>query len=251
MSEKVGEVYYNKKGDKATIVKYVNNNEVYVIFEGHDEYIKYRYNNLKKGEFKSPFSPSVYGVGYIGVGDYKPKINGKTTKEYEDWRSMLQRGFDKEFKNKYPTYKDATVNEECFCFQDFCKWREQNYYEIEGEIMELDKDILYKGNKEYSFDTMIFVPHRINNLFIKSNNIRGEYPIGVSYHKASGKYIASCKIGNSKRKYLGLYLTPEEAFLAYKEFKEAYIKQIADEYKNIIPNRLYEAMCKWEVEIDD
>ena len=167
MSEKVGEIYFNKIGDKATIVKYISSNEVYVIFEGHNEHIRYRYNNLKKGEFKSPFTPSVYEVGYIGVGDYKPKIDGKATKEYEDWNKMLQRGFDKEFKLRCPTYKDVTVNEECFCFQDFCKWREQNYYEIDDEIMELDKDILYKGNKEYSFDTMIYVPHRINSLFIK------------------------------------------------------------------------------------
>ena len=33
--------------------------------------------------------------------------------------------------------------------------------------------------------------------------------------------------------------------------KEQYIKQVADEYKGRIPDRLYEAMYKWEVEIDD
>lgn len=251
MSEKVGEIYFNKIGDKATIVKYINKDEVYVTFEGHDEYIKYRYQNLRKGEFKSPFTPSVYGVGYIGVGKYKPKENGKTTDAYKDWYCMLQRGYSELEKQKHNTYKDITVNSELFCFQDFCKWREQNYYEIDGETMELDKDILFKGNKEYSFNTMIYVPHRINSLFIKSDVIRGDLPIGVDCDKRRNKYRARCKIGNNKTKYLGYYNTPEEAFQAYKEFKEAYIKEVADEYKNVIPKRLYDAMYIWEVEITD
>ena len=38
----------------------------------------------------------------------------------------------------------------------------------------------------------------------------------------------------------------------YKNFKENYIKQVADEYyfKGLIPKRLYEAMYKYEVEIN-
>lgn len=52
-------------------------------------------------------------------------------------------------------------------------------------------------------------------------------------------------------KYLGLYNTVEEAFIVYKAFKENYIKQVADEYKKYIPTKLYEAMYKYEVELDD
>ena len=43
----------------------------------------------------------------------------------------------------------------------------------------------------------------------------------------------------------------EKAFNCYKEFKEKYIKQIADEYKDLIPKELYEALYKYEVEIND
>ena len=46
-------------------------------------------------------------------------------------------------------------------------------------------------------------------------------------------------------------ITSEEAFLTYKKFKEAYIKQVADEYKYYIPQELYDAMYRWEVEITD
>ena len=42
-----------------------------------------------------------------------------------------------------------------------------------------------------------------------------------------------------------------KAFSCYKIFKENYIKQVADEYKDLIPIKLYEAMYRWEVEIND
>ena len=53
------------------------------------------------------------------------------------------------------------------------------------------------------------------------------------------------------RKYLGCYETIEKAFQAYKQFKEQYIKEIADEYKDKIPKELYEAMYNWVVEWND
>ena len=37
----------------------------------------------------------------------------------------------------------------------------------------------------------------------------------------------------------------------YKDYKERVIKQVADEYKPYIPKELYEAMYRYEVEIDD
>ena len=56
---------------------------------------------------------------------------------------------------------------------------------------------------------------------------------------------------NKKQNFLGHYNTPEEAFQAYKQFKENYIKQVADEYKELIPEKLYNAMYEYEVEIED
>ena len=201
-------------------------------------------------EYNNLYKPSVFGVGFLGQGKYKCKKDGKITKEYKEWNSMIERGFSEIYKNKYPSYKDVIVDEYFYNFQNYGYWREQNYYEIEGERMELDKDILIKNNKIYAPDKCIFVPQRINYLFTKHQNARGNYPIGVTYDKRCDKYIARCNTLND-RKYLGRYNTPEEAFLAYKEFKEAYIKEIANEYKERIPNRLYEAMYEWKVEITD
>ena len=114
----------------------------------------------------------------------------------------------------------------------------------------LDKDILSKGNKIYSPNTCIFVPQNINILFTKRNKSRGNLPIGVCYHKQDGKYMSKCSFGDGQ-KYLGCYDTPQEAFQIYKEYKEKYIKEVADKYKEYIPQKLYETMYNYEVEIDD
>ena len=120
--------------------------------------------------------------------------------------------------------------------------------------MDLDKDILVKGNKIYSPETCMFVPQNINKLFTKSNKIRGKYPIGVYFNKNANKFKAQCRIfynGKTQQESLGLYNTIEDAFNAYKQFKEANIKQMADEYKGKIPDKLYEAMYDYKVEITD
>ena len=82
--------------------------------------------------------------------------------------------------------------------------------------MELDKDILFKGNKIYSPSTCIYVPHRINSLFTKSDSARGDYPIGVTYHKRDCVYESKLsylnKYGKKDRIYLGRFNNPLEAF---------------------------------------
>ena len=119
----------------------------------------------------------------------------------------------------------------------------------------LDKDILVKGNKVYSPETCIFVPKTINSLFTKRQNDRGESVIGTSLTQ-NGKYRAYCslinpKTGKSKYEHLGCYETQEKAFEVYKYYKERNIKEVADYYKDKIPQKLYDALYNYEVEITD
>ena len=116
--------------------------------------------------------------------------------------------------------------------------------------MQLDKDILFKNNKIYSPQNCIFVPRVINMLFVKSNKIRGVYPIGVSYNKTNNKYVAHCNAQNSTI-HLGTYSTSQEAFVVYKKHKEQKIKDIANKFKLKIPKQLYSALVNYEVEITD
>ena len=49
---------------------------------------------------------------------------------------------------------------------------------------------------------------------------------------------------------LGRFDTPEEAFQAYKQVKESYIKEVAEKWKGDIDPRVYEALMNWTVEIN-
>lgn len=51
--------------------------------------------------------------------------------------------------------------------------------------------------------------------------------------------------------HLGYFSTPEEAFNAYKEAKEDYVKEVAEKWKDQIDPRVYEALMKYRVEITD
>ena len=190
----------------------------------------------------------------IGEGKYEVTENGKPTRVYSTWHSMLQRCYDSKYHERYPTYKGCTVEDYLLNFQHICKWLEENYYEIPGERMHLDKDILCKRNKIYSRKTCIFVPQRINELFVKHDSARGKNPIGVS-DLPSGNYQVNCNNGYGKYVYLGTYNTKEEAFQIYKEYKEKIIKEVIDSYEGIIPEPYYSklktAMYNYKVEIDD
>lgn len=189
-----------------------------------------------------------YGIGYYGKEFENVKLIDIPS--YRTWRMMLQRCYDEKVHKVEPRYKDCAVCEEWHSLFRFNEWYLKNYYSISNERMELDKDILLKNNKIYSPDTCVFVPQRINTLFVTANKIRGEFPIGVYYDRQKKRYIANMTY-NGKSIKVARCITPIEAFYEYKFYKEYYIKEIAEEYKERIPDRLYNAMLKWEVEITD
>ena len=249
-ANRIGEINILKCGEKGIIQEYNNAKDIFVKIESTGEIIHTTYSNFKKGKVGSNFTPSVYNVGIVGLINTVDD-NGKRIKSYEHWKGMLRRCYSKKSEIKYPTYKDCSVCDEWLYFPNFKKWFDENYYEIDNETMCLDKDILHKGNKIYSPENCVFAPNRINVLFVKNNSKRGSLPIGVCYRKDNNKYSASLRMFDIKNKKLGCYNTPEEVFNAYKIAKENYIKEVADEYKDKIPNNLYMAMYDYKVEITD
>ena len=253
--DRTGEEGYNSFGSKMIISEYRGCMDVDVYFPEYNWTFKHaQYTSFKNKSIKCLYEPRYFGKGYLGEGKYKMSIDGKLTDKYNIWYNMLGRCYDPKLQEREPTYKGCTVEDYLLNFQHMGEWIEDNYYEVPGEVMCLDKDILYKGNKIYSRDTCIFVPERINLLFVKSNKARGKDPIGVD-QLPSGNYKAYCNDGYGKQIYLGTYPTKEEAFRVYKNYKEKVIKEVIDSYEGIIPepfySRLKTAMYNYKVEIDD
>ena len=264
--DRTGETNVSNEGCAMKIVEY--NSTLDIVIEFQDEH-KYRvhtqYKNFKNGQCKNPYFASTYGHGYMGVdknGNVPKTKEFKDGKwhniwEYNKWMNMLKRCFDSKYKEKYPTYKDVTCCSRWLCFANFLedfKILKQEYNWSKDEKLNLDKDILNKNNKIYNLENCILVPDWINSLFIKRDANRGDCPIGVTYRKQRKKYQARCNI-NGKLKGLGYFITPLEAFNAYKIAKEQEIKRIANDcvLKGYITqeSRLYNAMISYQVKIDD
>lgn len=202
----------------------------------------------QKVAIKNPYS-KLCGVGLLG-DTTTTDVNGNVKKSYNAWKGMIHRCYNEKEHKRAPTYQNCSVCEEWLYYSNFEQWWDNNYYEINGQEMHLDKDILIKGNKIYSPQTCVIVPQDINSLFMRKSAKREGLPIGVTFFKRDKKYMANiCKFG--KQHYLGLYNTPEEAFKVYKQTKEQHIKEVAEKYKDKIPQKLYKALYKWEVEITD
>lgn len=252
---RIGEERVNNFGSKMVINGYRKREDIDVYFPEYNWTFEHvDYSNFKRGNVKCPYERRYFNAGYLGEGEYKMSENKKLKQNFNIWYTMLQRCYDPKLQEKYPTYKDCIVEDYLLNFQHMGKWIEENYYEVLGEQMCLDKDILCKGNKIYSRNTCIFVPQRINKLFTKRDNARGNDPIGV-IENLSGSYQVRCHNEYGKRVNLGTYSTKEEAFQVYKNYKEKVIKEVIDSYEGKIPepfySRLKEAMYNYEVEIDD
>lgn len=252
IKDRKGEIGKNRFGTKMEIIEYQNYKNIVVEFKDlHKHKVRTAYNNFERGHVRNPYDKSVCSVGYLGVGIYSAGIGNKIMDEYSVWVSMMKRCYSKKFQKRFPAYKGCTVVSEWHNFQNFGEWYTENYYEIDGEGTELDKDILIKGNKIYGPETCIFVPQKINNLFPQKSLRRSEYYMGITFHKINEKFVANCGgEKNKKQQYLGSFDTQEEAFCAYKKYKENLIRKIANEYKTVIPTKLFESMMNYRVEIN-
>lgn len=245
----IGEKYEHPIYGKYHIIEFLKGKKAIIEFEKTKYQCECTICNIKNNRVKDVMFPIVCGVGYIGE---QRNLNSKKSKNeaYTCWRNMLKRCYDKDIQDKRPTYINCKVSQDWHCFIEFEKWFNENYI----QDWCLDKDILIKGNREYSPKTCCFVPCEINSLLTKRQNHRGNTPIGVKYCKAKRRlkdyYKASFTKGNEKV-YLGSFKTPEEAFQAYKVAKEEWIKEVANKYKEKLEPRVYDALMKYEVEITD
>ena len=250
---RTGEVNYNKHGTKMVIIDFKRSTDIIVEFQDEHKFKrKTTYSSFKIGSVNNPYDKSVHKTGFIGEGPYKSRIGkeSKILEPYATWSRILSRCYDPVAKKKLPAYEGCTMFKPWHNLQIFGSWYEENFYQIPNEKMEIDKDILVKWNKIYGPETCVFVSRDMNRLLERRVRARGQNPIGVSWNKGD-KYFESCCSYKNKRVHHTFHKNEIEAFLSYKNFKENLLKNIAEEYKYIIPVKLYNALVNYEVEISD
>lgn len=110
---------------------------------------------------REPLAPESKAALVYGVGvDDSPE--GTEDAAHVTWVAMIKRVYH----NPLPTYVDCSVDPSWHLYSDFKQWFDLNH--VVG--YQLDKDILQPGNKIYSPDTCVFVPHFINQAVVLRRN---------------------------------------------------------------------------------
>ena len=249
----VGKVCKSLNSDGFKILKYndARNVEIQFLKTGFETVTQL--GNIRNGNVKDLYVPSVYGVGVFGT-KYPSKINGVLTKEYVLWCNMLQRCYSDAYKKKRPTYEGCEVSDKFKSYEYFYEWCNKQVgfgNEGNGSLFHLDKDLLIKGNKVYSESTCVFIPKEINSLLVKCTASRGKHLIGVYWSKTHKAFAAMVNKNKGKPEHLGYFKTEIEAFNAYKQAKESFVKEQANKWKGKIDNRAYNALMSYTVEITD
>lgn len=203
--------------------------------------------------------PSVYGWGINDVNypvTKSAKIDGKNKKVwrcpyYMAWASVVQRCHDPKFKEKQPTYKECTIEQDWQYLSNFIKWVDSQPNR-NWQNCEVDKDFLIDGNKHYSPETVVFLPSNVNTFIINCNKRRGDLLIGVSQSGTkTTAYVAQCSdpFKVDKRGYVGVFPTELEAHKAWQAKKHEYACKLAiiqpDERVAIVLKELYAPDKDW------
>jgi hypothetical protein len=142
---------------------------------------------------------------------------------------MVERCHSKREQDRNPTYIGCTIDKRWRYKSAYVRWYKKHY--VKG--WHVDKDIVGDGTI-YSPDVCVFVPPRINTLFVHPTKDREGCLLGV--HKTTTRagntrYVARCSDGY-KNIRLGTFDTCEEAHATYKAYKLQVCNEVADEYEN-------------------
>lgn len=204
--------------------------------------------SAKNGNVKDPLHPQVLGVGYLGIGPYVSSLGPHSRgynnlPEYNVWINMIQRCYYDKYASRVAgvqTYNNnIIVHEDWHNFQNFAMWYvpRRKVFDVAGiKRPALDKDILSRFEiKIYSPDTCCVVPQEINCAILNTH----KQTSGIVQGK-NGYYIVH------KSKRVSEYLnTIDEAKSMRKQVKQEYLVDLANKYKHVLEDRVYDRLCNW------
>lgn len=253
--EREGMRKQNTFGEWMTLETYHDALHVDVLFD-NGERVTVRWKTFETGGVRNPYTPSVFGIGYLGKDDCPRTANGKADRVYMMWTHMMQRAYSENLKNRAPTYRDCEVAPEWLNYSTFYKDVLRMCPKVYDKTAqyELDKDLICKGNKTYGPKTCCFLPGELNTMLTQANAIRGDLPVGVVFENHHGKpcYRAQIsRLGTGQPLWRKRFKTPEEAFNWYAEHKKAYLLERAEYWKDYLSPEAYAALLRWEVDRGD
>jgi hypothetical protein len=157
----------------------------------------------------------------VAVNDAPFKV-GHDCRAYYIWKDLVYRCYSPIYKQKHPTYNECKLHEDWLYFSNFYNWYLQ---QDAPESWHIDKDLLSDGEPLYSKENCVFIDQALNKFTLDRKLHRGAYPLGVIWSKACGKFIARCKnVTTNKVQCVGYYTDPDEAHLAYVDYKREQAK---------------------------
>lgn len=179
------------------------------------------------------------------------KCGTKIFPEYQQWSSMRRRCRKNSVTAlQLPTYKDCHYSPEWESFETWLEWARQQVgflnKDTNGKVWHLDKDVVVLGNKVYSADTCVFLPHQLNTFFVPNESVAGGLPVGVTSHPSGGGFRARITTRSSKSTSLGVHGSAEAAHAAYREAKLCEAKYLASVYEGKVDDRVIQSLLTYE-----
>ena len=169
-----GQIYKTNGAGSCEVLEYRDCYDVTVRFIDTGYITVTRSEQLKDGRVRDKLFPSIYGVGFLGIGPYRATIGRSDTKAYKTWKNMIGRCYCPKIQAIQPTYIDCSVVEEWHNFQNYAKWYKANYI----KDFHVDKDILVKGNRIYGPDFCKFASLSDNVIKARARHFTFRCPSG-------------------------------------------------------------------------
>lgn len=184
--------------------------------------------NKPNGLFGVGINDAAYEVtAYDSSGD-KPRCVW-VCPFYRAWANMLKRCYSAKYQETSKTYRGCTVVPAWLVFTAFRRWMESQQW----DGMELDKDILFPGNKVYGPETCVFITGALNKFTTDCRASRGDWPVGISWNERDQKFQAQCQNPfTGKRESLGYFDEHVAAHSAWKARKHELACLYADQQKD-------------------